>query len=460
MMMLRSFILVFVIVMGLSFIQTPQAIAQCNCVTDCGVFVGACGASCATCETNQIPGTKQQFTDELELHKEWWIDVFWMDRVPEDPVGLLAAIQLMTNQLVANSLLQSQMIGSLFDAKHQLETQRLFQQLTAQAHKDYHPNEKLCEVGTIARPLAASERKSNMTAQYVSKYNLDRQLLAYDDEDVANLVENSSAKDKYSRLKNFIKHFCQPNDNSQNLNFLCLHTEAKPEYRNMDLDYTSFVDQNLTLDIDFFDETVTDDERTLFALTSNLIAEETLQNIPADVLIDEGNKPAYGNAAVHFLNARSLAAQRSVATNSIAAITGMKAKGDPVSDPFIYAIIDELFPEGFDFGEIIPGKTREQIITDYIGENPSYYAQMEVLTKKLYQHPNFYAELYDKPANVLRKDVAIQAAELMQKRDIYRSLLRSEAVLAVMLESTLEAQQSQMTNLVPKKERGWPVGAP
>jgi len=440
----RYLVITLISVLCFSFVN-KTAYAQCDCVEDCGVYVGACAAACGSCERNQLPGTNQHFTDELDNHILWFQEIFWLDRDAGDPVGLLAAIELMVNQLTTNAVLQTQMIGNIFDAKHQLETQRLFQQLTAQAHKDYQPNEKLCEVGTIARPLAASERKSNLASQYISKYNLDRQLLAHDDENINLITENSSAKDKYSRLRDFIVNFCQAADNSRNLNFLCLHTQSSRESRNRDIDYTALIDKPLTLDVDFVDPEITLDERALFALTSHLVAEEIVRNVPADKLVDEQLRPSFGNAAITYLDSRALAAKRSVATNSIAAIAGMKVKGSPESDPFIYAIIDELFEEGTAFEEVL----------NYIGENPSYYAQMEILTKKIYQHPNFYAELYDKPANVLRKDVAIQAAELMQKRDIYRSLLRSEAVLATMLETKLEEQQSSLTNILAVGEDGW-----
>ena len=71
---------------------------------------------------------------------------------------------------------------------------------------------------------------------------------------------------------------------------------------------------------------------------------------------------------------------------------------------------------------------------------------MEVLTKKLYQNPSFYTELYDKPANVERKRVALQAIDLMQKRDIYQSLLRSESILSLMLETDVMAEQDSIIN--------------
>ncbi len=75
---------------------------------------------------------------------------------------------------------------------------------------------------------------------------------------------------------------------------------------------------------------------------------------------------------------------------------------------------------------------------------------MEVLTKKLYQNPMFYSELYDKPANVERKTVAMQAIELMQRRDMYRSVLRSEATLSVMLETALIEQQEKLSNEIAR----------
>ena len=450
------FLSLSVVILCLTFTAVQaQPAPTCDCTdgTDCTVFTGACTATCTACEANQQPGTNQNFSAELENHLIWFQDIFWLDAEAGDEVGLLAAIMLMAEQLTANAVQQTQMIGSIFDAKHQLETQRLFQQLTAQAHKDYHPSEELCTVGTVARPLAASERKANLTAQYISKHSVDRQLLAHDDMD-GRFIENSTSKDKQSRLRQFILEFCNIEDNARNLNHLCLRQgaerpEAPPYFassQNRDIDYTAFIDGPLTLDIDFTDADNTRDERALFALTNHLIAEEIMPNVAADKFTSEDGRPSYGAAGVTYINARSLAAKRSVATNSIAAIASLKSRGSPESDPFIYAIIDELFPAGTDASEI----------TNYIGENPSYYAQMEILTKKLYQHPNFYAGLYDKPANILRKDVAIQAAELMQKRDIYRSLLRSEAVLAVMLETSMEKEQSSLINFLGGQvEDGW-----
>src|SRR5690606_22986449 len=81
--------------------------------------------------------------------------------------------------------------------------------------------------------------------------------------------------------------------------------------------------------------------------------------------------------------------------------------------------------------------TNEDEIFELIGEQPSYYAQLEILTKKIYQNPDFYANLYDKPANVERKSTALKAIDLMLDRAMYESQLRREMVLSVLLSSRL-----------------------
>ena len=407
--------------------------ALCPCAGGCSSFVSSCGDACSSCSSSQETLTSNHFQTEMDQHQQWVLDIFWNDRIEDDNAGVLSAIGLMAEQLTANSIQRTEIIGTFFDAKHQLETQRLFQTLTARAHKDYHPSEELCTIGTATRSLAASERNSNLVATAVSKRSIDRQLLSKD----TLTMNGGDETDQRSRLLQFIVNYCNASDNGTQLGLLCSRRTAPPETRNKDIDYTATIDLPLTLDIDLADTEVSDDERAINALTANLISHETMPRVSSPKFMATDNvTPAYGPAAVAYLDSRALVAKRSVAANSLAAITSLKAAGTPESQPFIYAIIKELSPDLF---------TADNI-AELIGENPSYYAQMEVLTKKLYQHPKFYAELYDKPANVLRKDVAIQAADLMQKRDIFRSLLRSEITLATMLETALLSEQEAIKN--------------
>ena len=109
----------------------------------------------------------------------------------------------------------------------------------------------------------------------------------------------------------------------------------------------------------------------------------------------------------------------------------MKTEGTVGSKEFIVSYLEEL---GMPPGDI----------NAFVGENPSYHAQMEILTKKAYQSPLFYTNLYDKPTNVERKGVAMQAIGLMQKFDLFKSNLRTEASLSVLLELSVEQLQRKV----------------
>ena len=75
-----------------------------------------------------------------------------------------------------------------------------------------------------------------------------------------------------------------------------------------------------------------------------------------------------------------------------------------------------------------------------IGQDPSYYAQLELLAKKIYQSPEFYSNLYDKPANVARKGVALKAIDLMLDRAIFESQIRQEMSTSVLLSARLRGE--------------------
>ena len=128
---------------------------------------------------------------------------------------------------------------------------------------------------------------------------------------------------------------------------------------------------------------------------------------------------------------RAAAAKTKVAENSFNALMAMKGEGTAGSRAFIAAYLEEL---GLPAAEI----------DQFLGVNPSYNAQMEILTKKAYQTPLFYTNLYDKPANVVRKGVAMQAIGLIQKFDLLKSYLRTEASLSILLELSVQQLQREI----------------
>ncbi len=71
---------------------------------------------------------------------------------------------------------------------------------------------------------------------------------------------------------------------------------------------------------------------------------------------------------------------------------------------------------------------------------------MNAVSRQLYQTPEFYKNLMESGTNVKRQQVALQSIELMNKRDIYESLERSEMLMALWLEIKLRKNQDGIVN--------------
>jgi hypothetical protein len=288
---------------------------------------------------------------------------------------------------------------------------------------------EMCNVGTIARSLAATNRRGEYNAVVLAQRLQDRQLMNQN-----SVASNSIDTDKASRMEQFKDVFCDIRDNNNGLEDLC-GTSGPPARRNKDIDYTRTISRPLTLDVAFDVAAGTDDEEDVFALASNLYAHDLFRPIPADLL---GEEDSQGQMA--YLDVRSVVAKRSVAENSFNAIVGLKSRSavDDAANPYDYmaSMLEEL-------GVTDPDE-RETIL----GEYPSYYAQMEFLTKKIYQRPGFYVNLYDKPANLGRKAAAMRAVSLIQNMDMFDSRLRTEAMLATLLELKIMDVQEDVQNRI------------
>ncbi len=203
---------------------------------------------------------------------------------------------------------------------------------------------------------------------------------------------------------------------------------------NVDIDYTRLVDSQRTIWAEGngsqFDLqsglNVQKAEEAVFALGNNLYGHNLIES---DV---RGQTLKTEDQYAEYMEFRPVMAKRSVAENSYNAIIGMKsagttANGVTTADTYKYlgAVLKELG---------IP----EAEIEDMIGKNPSYYAQLELLAKKIYQSPNFYANAYDTPANIKRKKVALKAIEVMVDRAIYESQMRKEMLSSTLLSTRLQ----------------------
>lgn len=382
----------------------------------------------------------EYITNQFITHKNWLLDTFFKQQV-------LPALMRMTEQMSVVAMHQVASIGMFLDAEQQLETQRLFQELQAQAHKDYQPSDDFCWFGTNVRSMAASEQKGRFNALALNSRQLSRHLGKFGTAGAGNSVD-----DRKARWNQFVKNYCDPQDNAwapnepgNGLVMACGNAGGNTARVNIDIDYTRAIEEPRSLDVAFTDgQDATEDEQDIMALSQNLFGHDTLtREVNSVYLKNEEYQHLY-------LALRSVAAKRSVAENSFDAIVGLKSAGSsdiangsaqPKTREFLAAVLTELG---------VPAAEAFQVL----GENPSYYAQLEILAKKIYQNPDFYANLYDKPANVARKSVALKAIDLMLDRAIFESQLRQEMAMSVLLSSRLRPTFRDINKELPSAAGG------
>lgn len=389
--------------------------------------------------------------------------------------SVLPVLMMATEQFTVVAMQQAMIIGMYIDAENQMAAQRLLQEIHAKIHKDYMPSVGMCQFGTAMKSLAASERRGEITSLVLNKRSMDRQLGNIDTSGMY-----GEDLDQQNRLYQFSRKFCNEKDRNNALKDVCSNLAWGPlsidqrTQLNKDIDYFSLIDSPWTLSLDFTNTEIkkinsgtalrcrdvngeshgsststpnicNDDEENVFAMASNIFGHRLMPRVPPRLL---ENKPGFPLTAMQaaYLEMRSLIAKRSVAENTFDAIASMKAEGNRIPNPVTGAgpptkpMSTRAFMEQLLQSLGVPSND----VLKLLGENPSYYAQMEVLTKKLYQTPDFYTNLYDTPANVERKTVALHAIRLMQKFDMLKSHLRSEANFSVLLELSIMDLQGEI----------------
>ena len=360
------------------------------------------------------------------------------------------ALIRMTEELSAVMSLQTMIVGMFFDASIQLETQRKHQELMARAHKDYHPSEQMCRIGTFVRSVAHTESKAEVQKHFLNKMLIEEYTGVEHTIASAGVNVFESAK-----MNDYITNYCDTEDNDAATTAMCnvvtgATTAADLERQNKDIDYTRTLATKLTLDVDYTDAAITPEEADIVALSKQLYFPSSFE-VGSQEDLERDPRSHYSS--------RSYAAKMAVAHNSFINIVGMKSSA-PAG---VATTATTGAPPPPAFGQVPPPVVRPAVATltedsgwaymkammiefglvaadidKILGERPSYYAQMEVMTKKIYQDPNFYTNLYDKPANVKRIGASLDAISLMHQRDRFESLLRREMLTAVMVEEELK----------------------
>lgn len=335
--------------------------------------------------------------------------------------------------------------GAMLDAQTFLNTNLSLQKLNTTTMQDFTVSDQVCRLGTLSRSLANSQDKARVVHLGLADRMSHRQTLqtgmvsGYTNQQQDILIGRSA--DKKARFKEYQSTFCNPEDLSGGTRDVC-QSPNDAQY-NRDINVTRTWDVPLTLDIDFTPDAQgqkpTMDEKNIMALSSNLYANDLSVNISKSdfQMLNNVDAPKVDGQIEKILGFRSVEAKRSVANNSFAALTAMKAAGSGAATDYMRNMLTEL---GLDQGQPDVDNIELRRLAA-MGRQPSYYAQMEFLTRKLYQSPQFYANLMDSPANVERQKAALESISLMQDRDIFESLRRSEALLSTLLEVQISREQ-------------------
>ncbi|MEM8833653.1 MAG: hypothetical protein AAGB32_03825 [Pseudomonadota bacterium] len=398
----------------------------------CVPYVADCSRNACECQSNLETGPDTQdvntidhITDEFIRHREWLVNVVFEAHV-------LPAMMLMTEQLTTAAMDQMLILGGFLDAKHQLETQRLVQTMEARAHAQYHPSEGMCQFGTMTRSLAATQRDKEITAFAMASRFIQRQNMNGD-----GISAGGASDDFRSRFEQMTNVFCNPEDLSGGLDDICNSTDAAR--MNNDVNFTNIaLKNNLALNL-ATSPAPSEDEEDVMAMQANLYGHRIMPRIPEDRM-SNNDGTIIKSAAETYLKMRALTAKRSVAQASFANFIADRTHGGDLVQPYMIAALEQM------------GIGEEQAI-DLFGERPSYHTQMMFLTNTMLQDPTFYSDLYDKPENVDRKKVSIQAINLKLRHDMYDSVLRSNANQAVLLEALLQEPADRVSNEILFGER-------
>jgi len=390
------------------------------------------------------PIIEQNIEDHINQEMLWIVDNFFHE-------FFVIGLAEMTEWLSAFGMYQVEIIGSLLDGKHQVESTRLFWQMAAEAHRDYHPSDDLCWYGTGTRSMVASEALGRFNALALAEWGLGRQI------GTMNVNASQGAdQDIEGRWHHFIRTYCDPKENNwtsagTGLDLACDHDATPggpvgaidPTRINIDINYTRLIDEPRTISMNMTDTVSQPGEQDVIAMASNLYGHEVLNRNLTRVRLENTDSQNL------YLALRSVAAKRAVAQNTFNTIVGMKSSG--TSDLGTGTPVDTREFLAAAMRDLLPAGTSDVHIYEILGENPSYYAQLEILGKKIYQNPDFFANLYDGPANIARKTVAMKAFELMLDRALLESELRQEMVMSVLLSSRMRDEFRKLNSEFGKK---------
>ncbi len=356
----------------------------------------------------------------------------------------ITGLKSMAAQLTATTLQNAGSFGGMFDSMATNTAILSAQKLQAGAYQNYTPGENLCRFGTLSRSLASADLAATRQINAIDTVLLNRET------NNNSYGSPSSDHDQMGKLKNLTNLYCNPGDNNANpVACECDLTQGTcsgplAARSNRDLDFARLFASRLTLNFNLSDGVITPDEQDVLGFLTTVSAFPILPPL-APRSSELTSSPAVMTA---FQDTRKIAAQRGLTRATLAHFVGSRSNGGggAASAPYMQALLQELGMNAATAQEYLTSEGQNLTGTGATeqSKSASYNAQMEILTKKIYQNPNFYTYLMDKPANIDRAHAAQMAIRLMQRRDMADIITRREMLLSQLLEAKISSEEQRM----------------
>ncbi|PZP57315.1 MAG: hypothetical protein DI586_00605 [Micavibrio aeruginosavorus] len=378
------------------------------------VFAQSIRDACSVNADGNCGSTRDNMKIYMDIHRRggggkdsYLFKTYWENTV-------YPGLQSVEAQIKQGLIRQMTSLGSFLQAQENNRSVASVQVAQAQAAQNYLSSEALCRFGTLSQNLAADDISTRTAQSYLATGSMQRELGTR-----GASAQSGAQSDLNMRMEEVIKETC---GDEPGLTLMCgtnpqrrFAGVARDKRMNTDINFTRTIDAVPTIDASFGEDEPVPDQQSVALLGYNLYGHKQMSG-RLNGRQKETSKGENTNTVI-----RSVAGARGVAQNSYAIIAGMKSKGSNKGKQYFDALLGQLGlgSSGLPYA---------------IGDQPSYSAQMEVLTKKLYQTPLFYANLMEGKTNVARQSGAMEGIEVMQDRDIYNSMRRSEMLLAILVQ--------------------------
>ncbi len=349
----------------------------------------------------------------------------------------------MSREVATNRFMTAADTAKIIDASEMQRSMLEKNRLRAKYHHELQPSELVCSIGTVIRPVSATRDGARAASNSIQSTGLNRDLGSVSVSETGEEAITES-KEMRARRTQYDERYCSPHEGG--INAMEERCQAEPGSRRKNMDFSATIDVPMTIAESGYLESESSDDvgsgkTDTDALLTNLVGYDLSRRASSTGVSEEAEAGDPKTESRTWQQTRSMSLLRGPARDAIAAIIAEKSEGVEQNGEFIRSA----------FASIGMG---EEEIRDLVGEKPSAYAVGEVISKILYQNPDFYVALGEGINGATAAGVAMLAAQLMEDRNRYEACLRTEMVLAALLEAKLRGWQEKLDARRQTTQRG------